>query len=231
MRYYATLFLYTSRRFLRLEGYTALAVIVFYFATLSMSQTPRGGRSILSAYYSIFTVGMILLAMNLLPRESDEHTLEILWSQPFHRGALVLVQVASLTVWCGVVMGLILVLFARFLTAETFPLWVGIFGLTTAFAVALITVLISTFCRNAIATGIVAALIFGVHYFWLKELGPINLYFNPLPEPITRAFVPSGADKVPIFSALMNRFFLLVLLGFVYDYLLLRLRHSSAWLT
>jgi len=227
-RYYAALFLYTSRRFFRLEGLLAAAVTAVYFASVFLTYIPKGGREILGHYYIVFTIGMILLAMNLLPRERDERTLEVLWSQPLHRGAIVLVQIVSLTVWCAVLMVLMSILFGRYLTGEGFALWVSMFGLTSAFSVALITVLISTFCRNAVATGIVAVLVFGVHYFWLKDLGPINIYFNPLPPPILLA---RASPDVPVISAVANRLFLLCFLGLAYDYLLLRLRHSSRWLT
>lgn len=227
-RYYAALFLYTSRRFLRLEGYLALFGVTICFAFFFMSGGMKGGREILDRYYILLTLGMILLAMNLLPRERDDRTLEILWSQPFPRGAMILVQILSLTVWCAVLMGLMFALFGRYLSARGFTLWVGIFGLSTVFAVALITVLISTFCRNAIATGIVAILIFGIHYFWMTNLGPISLYFNPIPSAILG---PQDPRNVPVIAAVVNRVFVLCLLGFVYDFLLRRLRHGSQWLT
>jgi len=255
LRYYAALFLYTSRLFLRLEGYLALAVVLIYFTVLFLSVKPKGGDAILEAYYIIFTCGMILVAMNLLPRERGGRTLEILWSQPFSRGGIILVQVISLTVWCAVLMGLLHVLFSRFLAAEGYAFWVGIYSLSTAFSVGIITVFVSTFCRNAIATGIVAAVIFGIHYFWLTDLLPpitielrgghlerlgliskdfepfvvhVSLYFNPLP-PAT--FARELNPHVPIREAILNRVFLLVGLGLVYDWLLLRLRRSSMWLT
>jgi ABC-type transport system involved in multi-copper enzyme maturation permease subunit len=171
---------------------------------------------------------MILITSNLLPRERDENSLEILWSQPLPRGGIILVQVLSLTAWCGGLTLLIFAVFGRFLSAALYPLWFAGFCLSTAFAVALITVLISTFCRNAVATAIVAVLLFGIHYFWLKEIGPINLYFNPLPSSV---WTRGSSGEVAVWAAVANRLFLIALLGFVYDYLLRRLRYSSVWLT
>ncbi len=226
-RYYAALFWHTSRRFLRLEGYLALSAMIIWFGLQFSQPSMKGGHEILGMYYEIFTITMILLGMNLLPRERDEDTLEILWSQPFSRGGLVLVQAFTLIIWCAFVMGVLGLLFGRYLSSNSYGFWVALHSLTTAFAVLLITVLVSTFCRNAISTGIVAALIFGIHYFWFKNLGPINLYYNPIP-PAQRATM---SPDVPLVSAIVNRVFVLVLLGFVYDYLLRRLRHSSPWFT
>ncbi len=226
-RYYGALFLHTSRRLLRLEGYLALSAIIILMALQFNQPSMKGGHEILGFYYPIFTIAMILFGMNLLPRERDENTLEILWSQPFSRGGLVLVQAFTLTIWCAVLMGLLYAVFGRFLSSDYFPFWVALYALTTAFAVLLITVLISTFCRNAISTGIVAALVFGIHYFWFRDLGPINLYYNPIPQAQQIIRTPD----VPLMSAVINRVFVFVLLGFVYDYLLRRLRNSSPWFT
>ncbi|HPA46806.1 MAG TPA: ABC transporter permease subunit [bacterium] len=230
-RYYGAMFLYTSRRFLRIEGYIAIIAAVLWLSFLFLSYSPKGGREILDSSYRLFTVIMILFTINLLPRERDENSLEILWSQPLSRGGIVLVQVLSLTAWCGGLTLLIFAVFGPFLSAELYPLWVGGFCLSTAFAVALITVLISTFCRNALATAIVAVLVFGIHFFWLKEIGPINLFFNPLPSPVGTSGVMDSSGRIAIVAAVANRLFLLALLGFVYDYLLRRLRYSSVWLT
>ncbi len=227
-RYYGALFLYTSRRFLRVEGYIAVLAAILWLSPLFMNYSPKGGRELLESCYPLFTVIMILITSNLLPRERDENSLEILWSQPLPRGGIILVQVLSLTAWCGGLTLLIFAVFGRFLSAALYPLWFAGFCLSTAFAVALITVLISTFCRNAVATAIVAVLLFGIHYFWLKEIGPINLYFNPLPSSV---WTRGSSGEVAVWAAVANRLFLIALLGFVYDYLLRRLRYSSVWLT
>ena len=224
-RFYSALFIYTSRRFLRVEGYLALTAIILWFGFMFMSSGVKGGQIILNTYYSAFTIAMILIAMSLLPRERDEGTLEILWSQPFPRGGIILIQLFSLTAWLAIIMFFMGLFFGSFLSSEAYFFWVAFFALTTAFAVALITVLIATFCRNAIATGVVAILIFGIHIFWIREIGPINLYFNPLPSAL------AIRRDISIGACVANRVFLLILLGFVYDYLLRRLRHSAPWFT
>ncbi|HOE10888.1 MAG TPA: ABC transporter permease subunit [bacterium] len=230
-RYYGALFLYTSRRFLRVEGYIAVLAAILWLSLLFVNYSPKGGRELLASCYLLFTIIMILITSNLLPRERDENSLEILWSQPFSRGGIVLVQVLCLTAWCGALVFLIFAVFGRFLSAALHPVWFVGFCLSTAFAVALITVLISTFCRNAVATAIVALLLFGIHYFWLKEIGPINLFFNPLPSPVGTSGVMGSSGRIAVGAAVANRLFLIALLGFVYDYLLRRLRYSSVWLT
>lgn len=223
--YSLRLFWYTSKRFLRVESYLALIGAFIFFGYLLTEGQIQTNQELLQQCYIYFTVVMILLAMNLLPRERDEETLEILWSQPMSRNWLIVVQMLTLTVWGFVLCMLVVGVFSYFTAYEESPWLLVLFVITTSFAVGVITVLISTFCRHAIATGLVALLIFGIHYFWLSELGPIQLYMNPVLAP--------GADEPRDyrFEVVFNRVILCFLVGFILDYLFRRLRRTAEWFT
>lgn len=222
--YWTRLFFYTSKQFLRLEGYLSLAGALVFYGLIFVFDLATSPRVLLDYSYIFFTLVMVLLSMNLLPRERDQGTLEILWSQPIRRSHLVLIQLFSLTLWI-----LILALFAVLLIREftAYPEGAGmllLFVCTTSFAVGAFTVLVSTFCRHAIATGLVALLILGAHYFWIKQFGPIMFFYNPVGVP-QMGFIPM------LFDICFNRIMLLMLVGFILDYLFRRLRRTAEWFT
>lgn len=222
------LFLYTTRRFLHVEVYLALIGAFAFFGWIVHKDLATDQRQFLEYCYMYFTMVMIVLAMSLLPRERDEDTLEILWSQPMRRSALVVIQLLTLTVWL-LVMCVAVVLFFSYFSAYTEGRWtVVIMTITTAFAVGAITVLVSTFCRHAMATGLVTMLILGAHYFWLRELGPIVMYYNPIPP---AGFVFRQGESSMLMTIIFNRAALVFLTGFVLDYLFRRLKRSAEWFT
>ncbi len=247
--YWFYLFLYTSKQFLRVESYLSILGAIAFFGTIIVQDMGSNQHLMLEYCYIYFTIVIVLLAMNLLPRERERGTLEILWSQPMSRGTLIVVQLLTLTIWSFVLCLLLVFFFLQF-TAYTdgWPTLL-IMAVTTSFAVAAITVLISTFCRHAIATGLVTLLILGIHFFWLRDLGPIMIYYNPIPpsgvwevaettfrrsrESFSQAALISELWKVIKANAdiIFNRLFLFVLVGFVLDYLFRRLKQTAKWFT
>lgn len=180
-------------------------------------------RDLLHYSYLYFTAVMVMLCMNLLPRERDDNTLEILWSQPMRRGAMVFFQLFTVSIWI-LLLGVLVIFFFGYFGA--YPGGEGtaiLFLFTTSFTVGAITILLSTFCRHGIATGLVALLILGVHFYWLRPLGPIELFYNPIPPP--------GARGYSFGFSIFNRVITLVLAGFVLDYLFRRLRQTAKWFT
>lgn len=225
MAYWFRLFLYTSHRFLRIEVYLAFVGAFIFFGWVLTQYRVSNMHDLLYFCYLYFTVVMVSLCMNLLPRERDEETLEILWSQPMRRGPLIILQLITMTVWLFLLSTVVVVGFSYF-SAYTEGRWMMLlFLFTTSFTVGSITVLISTFCRHSIATGLVSLLILGVHFFWLRPLGPIELFYNPIPFP--------GMQGSPLFlgSLIFNRVIVLIVAGFVLDYLFRRLRHTAEWFT
>lgn len=219
------LFTYTSRRFLRIEAYLALAGAFIFFGILLTQGQVDNQRDLLHYCYIFFTAVMILLAMNLLPKEREEETLEIIWSQPMSRNRLIVVQLLTLTIWVSLLTLIVMLVFGRY-SAYQEGRWLLLYCvLTTSFAVGAVTVLISTFCRHAIATGLVAMLILGVHLFWLRSLGPIELYYNPI------AYVGQPPQRGASFNLHFNRIMLIFLVGFVLDYLFRRLKRTAEWFT
>ena len=223
--FWMNLFLYTSRRFLRVEVYLALLGAFLFFGWVMTNNRADNMRDLLEHCYMYFTVVMVLLCMNLLPRERDEGTLEILWSQPMRRGPMILMQLLTVTAWI-LLLGVFVVLFFSYFSV--YPEGRGtmlLFLLTTSFAVGAITVLISTFCLHGIATGLVTLLVLGVHYYWLRPLGPIDLFLNPILPPGFQGRSPGMGGFI------FNRVITIVLAGFVLDYLLRRLRQTARWFT
>ncbi len=223
--YWFHLFLYTSRQFLRVEAYLSILGAFAFFGVILMQDMSTSPRMMLEYCYIYFTVVMVLLSMNLLPRERERDTLEILWSQPMTRGKLIVMQLITLTIWIFMLC-LFVVVFFRLFAAYYEGLWITmLLVITSSFAVGVITVLISTFCRHAIATGLVSLLVFGIHFFWLRELGPIVMYHNPISD------YQAWDQNISPFGILFNRLFLFVLVGFVLDYLFRRLRQTARWFT
>jgi ABC-type transport system involved in multi-copper enzyme maturation permease subunit len=182
-------------------------------------------RDLLYYCYLYFTVVMVLLCMNLLPRERDENTLEILWSQPMRRGILIFMQLMTVAAWVFLMSLFVVFFFGYFSSYSDGRLSIVIYLFTTSFTVGAITILVSTYCLHGIATGLVTLLILGVHFYWLRPIGPIELFYNPIPYP--------GADVRPdgLFGLIFNRTITLVLAGFVLDYLFRRLRQTARWFT
>lgn len=222
--YYLRFFLYTSRQ-LRIECFLALLGAIAFFGYLLVNQQINHQRALLDYYYLYFSIVTILLAINLLPREKENETLEILWSQPMSRNRLIIIQLISLTAWILILSGIVLLVVGRFSAYLEGRGMVLLCVLTTSFAVASITVLISTFCRHAIATGLVSMLVLGIHYYWLESLGPIALFYNPIPFP------GMEPERDAMFNLIFNRVVLVFLVGFVLDYLFRRLKQTAEWFT
>src|SRR5690606_35865943 len=107
------------------------------------------------------------------------------------------------------------------------------------------------------ATGLVTLLILGVHYYWLRNLGPVEVFYNPIPLPelkkagfdFSRGSIGPGNQPFNIVSAIFglpgmiirslhldfnfifNRIVVLVVTGFVLDYLFRRLKRTAEWFT
>ncbi len=223
--YWFKLFLFTSRLFLRIESFLALIGALAFFGWVVTQNHGQNMHELLYYCYIYFSLVMVLLCMNILPRERDDGTLEILWSQPIRRGALIVLQLVTVTLW-QLIFSVLVILFFSYFSAYTEGRWTIILLLTTtSFAVGSITILVSTFCKHGIATGLVSLLILGVHFFWLRSIGPIELFANPI--------LPPGviSRNSPLFSIIFNRIFVLVLAGFVLDYLFRQLRQTSKWFT
>jgi hypothetical protein len=240
MRYWFRLFIYTSRLFLRVELLFAAIGALLFFSLIITQDMVRNQHTMLEHCYLFFTGIMVLFSMNLIPREREEETLEILWSQPINRNKMILLQLLTLTVWSLVLCLLVVLGFSQFMPYNEKHIYIlPILVMTTVFTVGSITILVSTFCRQAIATGLVALLLLGVHYFWLRNLGPINLFFNPIPFP--EEALQRGAGRFAnkntegimplLISIAMNRFFVIVLTGFILDYLFRRLKRTAEWFT
>lgn len=223
--YWLRLFFYTSRRFLRIEMYLSLVGAFVFFGWIQTNNRADNMNHLLHYCYIYFTVVMVLLCMNLLPRERDENTLEILWSQPMRRGPMIAMQLTTVSIWVFLLSLFVVFFFGYFgsyLEGRTIAL---LFLLTTSFTVGAITVLVSTLCLHGIATGLVTLLILGAHFYWLSPLGPIDLFYNPIPLPGFRSRPPMMG------SMIFNRVITLVLAGFVLDYLFRRLRQTARWFT
>lgn len=223
--YWAGLFLYSSRKFLRVESYLSLLGAIAFFGAVLLQDMATNQRALLEYCNIYFTIIMVLLAMNLLPREREEDTLEILWSQPMRRGKLIVLQLITLTTWILLLCLFVVFFFSRFSAYPGFNLILLLFVVTNSFAVGAITAVVSTFCRHAIATGLVALLIMGIHLFWLRELGPIQIFYNPLPDPSAKE------QQIMWFNIIFNRIVTLALIGFALDYLFRRLRRTAEWFT
>ena len=233
------LFSYTSRRFVKAEAMLSVLGAIAFFGVVIVQDKAPNLHSFLEFSYLFFSVVMVLMAMNLLPRERDEETLEILWSQPMRRSSLIILQLFTLASWI-LLFSLISVLVFNLYTAYPEPIWQYILlVVTTAFTVGCITVLISTFTRHALATGLVTVLILGIHYYWLRVLGPLEIFYNPLPIPEITASTGRGDfgmgggfnTRNSMFDLYFNRGILLVLVGFILDYLFRRLRRTAEWFT
>jgi ABC-2 family transporter len=225
LSYWFRLFLFTSRLFIRVESFLALIGAFAFFGWVVTQNHGQNMRELLYYCYIYFSVVMVLLCMNILPRERDDETLEILWSQPIRRGALIVLQLITVTIW-QLIFSLLVISFFSYFSAYTEGRWTIVLLLTTtSFAVGSITILVSTFCKHGIATGLVSLLILGVHFFWLTSLGPIELFANPIAPP---GVIPRNS---PFYFILFNRIFVLVLAGFVLDYLFRQLRQTSKWFT
>ncbi len=223
--YWLRLFLYTSRRFLRIEMYLSLLGALLFFGWILTNNRAGNMNHLLHYGYIYFTVVMVLLCMNLLPRERDDNTLEILWSQPMRRGPLIVMQLTTVSIWVFVLSLFVVFFFGYFGSYMEGRMIAILFLLTTSFTVGAITVLVSTLCLHGIATGLVTLLILGAHFYWLSPLGPIDLFYNPIPLP--------GSQERQMFmgSMIFNRVITLVLAGFVLDYLFRRLRQTARWFT
>lgn len=254
--YWTRLFRYTSRHFLRIEAFLALVGAFAFFGVIFTQNRVGNLHEFLEYSYIYFSIVMALLAMNLLPRERDEETLEILWSQPMSRSGLIVLQLLTLTVWIFILCGIVTLFFMRF-SAYRESLWpFFVLILSTSFCVGALTVLVSTYCRHAIATGLVTLLILGVHYYWLRQLGPIEVFYNPILTPGQMDALsmkmsmgrgmgmgpggPGGPGfgggggqpgNVNAFDLIFNRIVVLFLIGFIMDYLFRRLRRTSEWFT
>ena len=77
---------------------SVLGAIAFFGVVIVQDKAPNL-HSFLEFSYLFFSVVMVLMAMNLLPRERDEETLEILWSQPMRRSSLIVLQLFTLSSW------------------------------------------------------------------------------------------------------------------------------------
>ncbi len=252
--YWFKLFLYTTRRILHIEVFLSLIGAFAFFGWVISRNLADNPRDLLYYCYIYFCVVTILTAMSLLPRERDEDTLEILWSQPIRRSSLIVIQLITITLWQLALCTAVVFFFSRFI-AYTEGRWLIIpLVVTSSFAVGSVTVLISTFTRHSMATGLVALLIFGIHFFWLQQLGPVQIFYSTFPviPPAPRQDGMGSASMntalsapMLIFSAislifnkispympmLMNRFFVFGLVGFVLDYLFRRLRRTAEWFT
>lgn len=229
------LFTYTSHRFLRVEAYLALAGALAFFGTIFVQDQARNLNSFLEYSYIYFSFIMVLLAMNLLPREREEETLEILWSQPMSRNQLIIVQLLTLTIWVFLLSTIVLMMYL-YLSPYEETLWpYFVLIATTSLFVGALTVLVSTYCRHAIATGLVTLLILGVHYYWLRKLGPVEVFFNPIPLPgvaeSVNPFERLGRRDTGTFDIVFNRVVALCLTGFVLDFLFRRLKRTAEWFT
>lgn len=198
--YWFRLFLYTSRNFLRLEALLSIVGAVLFFGYVIMNDLAQNGESLIYYSYIYFSIVMVLLSMNVLPRERENGTLEILWSQPLRRSSMIVLQLITLSIWM-LALNLIWLGFIQYFTAYPESKWVLLLLVwTTTIAVGALTLLISTFCRHAIATGLVVLLILGLHFFWLANLGPIQFYFIPsnleqlINPPVTPAPGFGGGD-------------------------------------
>lgn len=219
--YWSRMFYYVSRRFVRAEAAMALVALLVVFGTMLSNGMLSSANAWLETNYIVFTLVMIVFCANLLPREREEQTLEILWSQPISRNVLIVFQLLVLTLWCTILAALVMGVVGYFtLYMESFG-WILLSVVTTTFAVGAITILISTFTRQTLSTLLLAVLVFGLHYAWLRPLGPLDLY-------TMTAIVEPERDQ-PGF--LVNRIALAVLLGFVLDYLFRRLRRTAEWFT
>ena len=136
-------------------------------------------------------------------------------------------QLITITVYMGLVLGITLMLYGRFKATEMYTGYVLGMSLSTGLTVGSLTVLISTFCRHGIATGIISSLIVGAHYVWIPTLGPIALFFNPFPESLGLF----QNAQLNVGSIIGNRIFAGILLIFIFDYLVRRLRRTARWFT
>ncbi len=226
--YWLRLFVHTSKRYLRVETYLALIGALVFFGYIISNDMARSQLELLRHSYVYFTIVMVWLASSLLPREREERTLEILWSQPMGRGRMVTLQLITLTVWVSVLCAAVVAFFSQYSSYQEGKWTILLCVSTTAFAVGAVTVLISTFTRHVIATALVALLIFGVHYYWLRDLGPISFYPTPIDPP---GYVPPRWGKPQEPSLWLNRTVIAVLVGFILDYLYRRLKRTAEWVT
>ncbi|MBI1390770.1 MAG: ABC transporter permease subunit [bacterium] len=226
--YWLRLFVYTSRRYLRVETYLALIGAICFFGYVVSNDMARTQRELLAYNYIYFTAATVWLASTLLPREREENTLEILWSQPMSRAGLITLQIVTLTVWMTALCALVVYGFSRFSSYQEGKWLIVLCVSTTSLVVAAATVLISTFTRHVIATALLALLVFGVHYYWLTSLGPIALYPFPIKAP-DAPVVRWGGPRDP--SLWVNRIAAMALAGFIFDYLYRRLRRTAEWFT
>ena len=248
-RYWLRLFIFTSKRLLRIELLLAIFGAILFFGIIISKDMARSQQTMLEQMYLFFTAIMVLFSMNVIPKEKEEGTLEILWSQPISRNKLIILQLSTLTAWTFV-LSLVFLFSINHFSAyqEKYFLVMTILITTTSFTTGAITILVSTFCRQAIATGLVSLLILGIHYFWLKDIGPINLFYNPIPLPaeefqkglkiagqgfqdISQNTGSSGWMLLLNMFFLFNRLFTLMVAGFVLDYLFRRLRRTAEWFT
>lgn len=225
--YWTRLFFYTSKRFLRVESVLSLAAGAVFFIYLLSNDLMREPAAMMENLYLYITAVTVFLASGLLPKERDEQTLEILWSQPISRNMLVVLQISTLAIWCTLLSALWLYVYSVYNPLEESATGILICMGTTSFTVASITVLISTFTRQMIATALVGFLLMGIHFYWFRELGPIQLFPNSI-EMAENQRGPSSFFTDPLF---INRVTVVILVGFVMDYLFRRLKRTAEWFT
>lgn len=168
------LFSYSSRRLFTTGTAAATAAAIYAWLYL-------GWRAEGDALGILFVPALalsVLFSMNVLPRESEGHTMEIFFSLPVKRYRLVIWHLLTIAVW---LLGLLLIpaiflapvheeLALKGLMLKVYPSLV---------CVSCLTLWISTYTRSGPAAGFVAGLICFLHLFQIRSFGPVQLFESP----------------------------------------------------
>jgi hypothetical protein len=216
------------------QAFILLAAAVGVFAVYGMSElqgaggvqgplsgAPRAGAAEQIAFQIVVTTEslfFIILSMGLLPREREGRTLEILLASSRSYHALLLVKFIPVVLFVGLIGIGLSIGFAALGAGVSIPKMMTI-PLAVSTMVGLMTVVLSTYFRNQYAAAAVALLIALTLEMSLFE--PYSTFYEAMLDPQRRGRTP---------SLRFNRISLLVVLWFLYDQSVRRLRRIDLWM-
>lgn len=168
------LFAYSSRRLF--TAGTAAATAAAVYAWLYLGWRVEGDA--LGILLVPALALSVIFSMNVLPRESEGHTMEIFFSLPVKRYRLVIWHLLTIAVW---LLGLLLIP-AVFLAPIHEELALGsllVKVYPSLVCMSCLTLWISTYTRSGPAAGFIAGSICFLHLFQIRSFGPVQLFESP----------------------------------------------------
>lgn len=204
------LFAYSTRRMFTLRTMPVVVLTLLVWSYLAMM--PGQNINSLTLLYGL--VFAVFFSMNILPRESESHTIEVFFSLPVRRYRLVWWHLLTVLIWAVIIL-LYQGLFLLAIGVSIQPMEL----IPAVFFFSCLTIWLSTYTRNGAAAGFLSGMILLLHLFVFKKLGPIQIFRSPFHNyPPEEAW---GTGQVVLVMLLS----LLILIQINY-----RLRKSELWL-